>query len=82
LQLQGLMAIPPFSDDPEQSRPYFRLMRELFEDISNRKLPGICMEVLSIGMSHDFEIAIEEGSTCIRVGTSIFGERKLRRSQA
>jgi PLP dependent protein len=82
LEFRGLMTVPPYRDDPEQSRPYFRRMRELFEEISRRQLPPIRMEVLSMGMSHDFEIAIEEGSTCIRIGSAIFGERKSVRSEA
>jgi hypothetical protein len=57
-------------------------MRELFQEISRRQLPAIRMEVLSMGMSHDFEIAIEEGSTCVRIGTAIFGERPSVRSPA
>jgi PLP dependent protein len=75
LQIRGLMAIPPHTEDPEAARPYFRLLRDLLDHIAGRKLPGIFMDVLSIGMSHDFEVAIEEGSTCVRVGTAIFGER-------
>ena len=75
LQIRGLMTVPPFTDDPEGARPYFRLLRDLRDQIAARKLPGIQMDVLSMGMSHDFEIAIEEGSTCMRVGTAIFGER-------
>jgi len=82
LEIRGLMALPPYSDDPEQSRPYFRRMREKFDEISNQRLPAVRMDVLSIGMSHDFEIAIEEGATRIRVGTAIFGERKSVRSTA
>ena len=82
LEIRGLMALPPYSDDPEQSRPYFRRLREKFDQISNQRLPGVGMDVLSIGMSHDFEIAIEEGATRIRVGTAIFGERKTVRSKA
>lgn len=82
LEFRGLMAVPPYSDDPEQSRAYFRRMRELFERILKQRLPSIRMEILSIGMSHDFEIAVEEGSTCIRVGTAIFGDRKSVRSNA
>ena len=62
-------------DDPEHARPYFRKLRELRDATVGRKLPGISMDVLSMGMSHDFEVAIEEGSTCVRVGTAIFGER-------
>ena len=75
LQVRGLMTIPPYTEDPLASRPYFRRVRELRDAIANRKLSGIRMDVLSMGMSHDFEIAIEEGSTCVRVGTAIFGER-------
>jgi uncharacterized pyridoxal phosphate-containing UPF0001 family protein len=69
------MAIPPFTEDPEGARPYFRRLRELRERIAARRLPRVGMELLSMGMSHDFEVAIEEGSTCVRVGTAIFGER-------
>ena len=75
LQIRGLMTVPPFTEDTEGARPYFRLLRDLRDQIAARKLPGIQMDVLSMGMSHDFEVAIEEGSTCVRVGTAIFGER-------
>jgi PLP dependent protein len=75
LQVRGLMAVPPFAQNPEATRPYFRLLRDLRDSIAARKLPRIGMDVLSMGMSHDFEVAIEEGSTCVRVGTAIFGER-------
>jgi len=75
LEVRGLMTVPPFTEDPEQARPYFRKLREVRDRIGARNLPGIGMEVLSMGMSHDFEVAIEEGSTCVRVGTAIFGER-------
>jgi PLP dependent protein len=75
IEVQGLMTVPPYNDDPEQSRAFFRKMRELRDQIAARRLPAIIMETLSMGMSHDFEIAIEEGSTCVRVGTAIFGER-------
>lgn len=75
LDFHGLMTIPPFTEDPQQSRPYFRKLRELHSEIETRDLPAISMNVLSMGMSHDFEVAIEEGSTCVRVGTAIFGER-------
>ena len=76
LDFRGLMTVPPYSDDPEQSRPYFRKIRELVHHIAERKLPAVHMDVLSMGMSHDYEVAIEEGATCVRVGTAIFGERK------
>lgn len=75
LQIRGLMTVPPFTEDPEGARPYFRLLRDLRDQIAARSLPGINMDTLSMGMSHDFEVAIEEGSTCVRVGTSIFGAR-------
>jgi uncharacterized pyridoxal phosphate-containing UPF0001 family protein len=69
------MAVPPFTADPEGARPYFRRLRELRDRIVARKLPAVAMDVLSMGMSHDFEVAMEEGSTCIRLGTAIFGAR-------
>jgi hypothetical protein len=75
LQILGLMTVPPFTEDPEGARQYFRLLRDLRDQIAARKLPAIAMDVLSMGMSHDFEVAIEEGSTCVRVGTAIFGAR-------
>ena len=75
VEIRGLMTIPPFNENPEGARPYFRRLRELREAIASRHLPRVGMDVLSMGMSHDFEIAIEEGSTCVRVGTAIFGER-------
>lgn len=75
LEFRGLMTVPPFTDDPAGARPFFRRLRELRERIAARKLPAISMDALSMGMSHDFETAIEEGSTCVRVGTAIFGER-------
>jgi len=75
LKIQGLMTVPPYTEDPEGSRPYFRQLRQIRESIAARALPQIGMAVLSMGMSHDFEVAIEEGSTCVRVGTAIFGLR-------
>jgi len=68
LKLLGLMTMPPWSDDPEASRPYFRRLRELAEQHG--------LAELSMGMSHDLETAIQEGSTCVRVGTALFGKRK------
>jgi hypothetical protein len=75
IQIEGLMTIPPFTPSPEGARPYFRRLRELREKIAARKLPCVRVDLLSMGMSHDFEVAIEEGSTCVRVGTAIFGQR-------
>ena len=76
LEFRGLMTVPPYRDDREQSRPFFRKMRELFNQIASRRLPAVAMEILSMGMSHDYEVAIEEGATCIRLGTAIFGVRR------
>lgn len=81
LEIRGLMTIPPYNENPEQSRPYFRKMRTQFERIASQQFPRVRMEVLSMGMSHDFEIAIEEGSSCVRVGTAIFGARPPLRSR-
>jgi pyridoxal phosphate enzyme (YggS family) len=75
LEIRGLMTVPPFTEDSEGARPYFRLLRDLRDQIAARKLPGIQMDILSMGMSHDFEVAIEEGSTCVRVGSATFGAR-------
>ena len=75
LKVRGLMTIPPFAENPDETRPYFRKLRELRDHIRGRKLLGMNLDTLSMGMSHDFEIAIEEGSTCVRVGTRIFGGR-------
>jgi PLP dependent protein len=76
LEIEGLMAIPPFFENPEDARPYFRKLREVRDATRRRQLSAVGMSVLSMGMSHDFEIAMEEGSTCVRVGTGIFGERE------
>ena len=75
LEFRGLMSVPPFTENPEDARPFFRKLRAFYKNIAARELPGVRMEVLSMGMSHDFEVAVEEGSTCVRVGTAIFGER-------
>lgn len=75
LLIQGLMTIPPMVSDPEDSRPYFRKLRELAAQVKERSLVRIEMENLSMGMTQDFMIAIEEGATMVRVGTGIFGPR-------
>lgn len=75
LRIRGLMALPPYCDDPEAVRPYFRQLRQLAQQLQALKLPGVGMEELSMGMSHDFTVAIEEGATLVRVGTAIFGAR-------
>ncbi len=75
LEVRGVMVLPPFFEDPERARPFFRRLRELAEAIEARNLPNVSMRELSMGMSHDFEVAIEEGATIVRVGTAIFGPR-------
>jgi uncharacterized pyridoxal phosphate-containing UPF0001 family protein len=75
LQVRGLMTVPPYSDNPEGARPFVRRLHEIRGRITLQKRQSVDMAVLSMGMSHDFEVAIEEGSTCVRVGTAIFGER-------
>jgi PLP dependent protein len=76
LELAGLMCIPPFFEEAQRIRPYFRRLRELREDLT--KSLGLALPALSMGMSHDFEVAIEEGATEVRVGTAIFGVREYK----
>lgn len=78
LSVRGLMTLPPYLADPAEVRPYFRALRELAQRLGTLSLPGVGMHELSMGMSHDFAVAIEEGSTLVRVGTAIFGERPGR----
>ena len=75
LRIMGLMTMPPFFDDPEAARPYFRELRRLAEEIAMENIPNVSMTALSMGMSGDFEAAVAEGATLVRVGTAIFGER-------
>ncbi len=75
LSLKGLMCMPPFFDDPEEARGYFRQLAEIKKEIREARIPGVSMDHLSMGMSNDFKVAIEEGSTMVRVGTAIFGSR-------
>ncbi|MCC7202711.1 MAG: YggS family pyridoxal phosphate-dependent enzyme [Nitrospirae bacterium] len=78
VSLRGFMTIPPYSDNPEDARPYFRMLREIRDNVRNSgTCYGDCRE-LSMGMSGDFEVAIEEGATMVRIGTAIFGARKGR----
>jgi pyridoxal phosphate enzyme (YggS family) len=74
-RLVGLMVLPPWSEDPEVARPYFRRLRELRDELGSRGVPAASLRELSMGMSHDFEVAIAEGATMVRVGTAIFGKR-------
>jgi PLP dependent protein len=75
LAIRGLMTVPPYTENPQEARPFFRKLRQLRDEIAERRLPAVSMDILSMGMSHDFVIAIEEGSTCVRVGTAVFGAR-------
>lgn len=75
INVRGLMTFPPFADDPEASRPYFARARKLAEEIRSWSLPRVEMQELSMGITSDFEVAIEEGATLIRIGTAIFGPR-------
>ena len=74
-ELVGLMLLPPYSEDPEQSRPWFRRLREIRDGLVKQGVPASRLRELSMGMSHDFHVAVEEGATIVRVGTAIFGER-------
>jgi pyridoxal phosphate enzyme (YggS family) len=78
LEFCGLMTLPPFFDSPEQTRPYFRRLREILEGLNRERMPEQKLTELSMGMTNDFEVAIEEGATMVRVGTAIFGERTTR----
>jgi len=78
LRIRGLMTLPPYLDDPEEVRPYFRRLRRLSDHVAALNLPAVEMAELSMGMSHDFEVAVEEGATLVRVGTAIFGERERK----
>jgi pyridoxal phosphate enzyme (YggS family) len=75
ISVRGLMTMPPYSENPDESRPYFSVLRELAETIAKVNIPNVSMLELSMGMSGDFEVAIEEGATLVRVGTAIFGTR-------
>ena len=75
LKLEGLMAVPPFTEDPEGARPYFKMLRDLRDTLNQRQLFDYEVGGLSMGMSHDFEVAIEEGATMVRLGSSIWGAR-------
>jgi hypothetical protein len=76
VRIKGLMTMPPFFDDPERARPYFRELARLRDHIAAESIPGVQMDELSMGMTGDFEAAIAEGATLIRIGTAIFGARQ------
>lgn len=75
IKIKGLMAIPPICENPEQNRPYFAKMKKLFIDIGLKKIDNSSMDILSMGMSDDYEVAIEEGANMVRLGTALFGRR-------
>ena len=75
LHIDGLMTIAPFVDDPEKNRVHFRRLKDLLLDINSKNIDNVHMNVLSMGMTNDYEVAVEEGATMVRVGTGIFGER-------
>ena len=77
-ELKGLMLLPPWFEDPEQARPYFRRLRLLRDRLIEEGVDSSRLADLSMGMSHDFEVAIQEGATLVRVGTAIFGKRIVR----
>lgn len=75
IYIQGLMTIAPYTTDPEENRPVFRILKKLAVDIKKKNIDNVCMDVLSMGMTGDYQVAVEEGATLVRVGTGIFGER-------
>lgn len=82
VQIRGLMTIAPYVDDPEQNREVFRRLRELSVDIGSKNIDNVSMGVLSMGMTGDYQVAIEEGATYVRVGTGIFGERNYHQNES
>jgi len=75
LQVKGLMTMPPYFNAPEKVRPYFKALRKLRDQLRGMEIPNVAMDELSMGMTGDFEVAIQEGATLVRIGTAIFGER-------
>lgn len=75
VHIRGLMTVAPFTENPEDNRPYFRNLRQLAVDIARKNIDNVTMNELSMGMTGDYEVAIEEGATMVRVGTGIFGTR-------
>lgn len=82
IRIQGLMTIAPYVTDPEENRPYFRKIKQLSVDITNKNIDNVSMRILSMGMTGDYAVAIEEGATLVRVGTGIFGERNYKKTNA
>mgnify|MGYP004601030977 FL=1 len=82
VRIKGLMTIAPNVSDPEENRPYFKKIKQLSVDITNKNIHNVSMDILSMGMTNDYTVAIEEGATMVRVGTGIFGERNYNRSES
>ena len=76
LRVEGLMAVPPFKENPEEIRPYFCALKELQVELQCRTIPNGSFNELSMGMTHDYLIAVQEGATIVRIGTALFGPRK------
>ena len=76
LTVEGLMTVPPFRENPEEIRPYFRELRELKAQLNEQRVPNVDLTELSMGMTHDYPVAIEEGATIVRIGTALFGPRE------
>lgn len=76
LQIEGLMTMEPYSENPEDARPYFKRMKQLFDEVKAHGIPNVEMEVLSMGMSNSYQVAVEEGSNMVRLGTKLFGPRQ------
>ena len=76
LAVEGLMTVPPFREDPEEIRPYFRELRELKAKFNEQRIPHVDLQELSMGMTHDYPVAVEEGATIVRIGTALFGPRE------
>jgi PLP dependent protein len=77
LGVEGLMTVPPFKENPEEVRPFFRALKDLQMELQSLKIPNASLNELSMGMTHDYPIAIEEGATIVRIGTALFGPRKV-----
>jgi pyridoxal phosphate enzyme (YggS family) len=76
LRVEGLMVVPPFKENPDETRPYFRALKKLQIELQGLKIPNASFNELSMGMTHDYPIAVEEGATIVRIGTALFGARK------
>ncbi len=76
VKVQGLMAVPPFKENPEEVRPFFRALKDLQSELECLTIPNVSLHELSMGMTHDYPVAVEEGATIVRIGTALFGPRK------